>query len=86
VRDAVVVAEKLRDAVARTELLSQDTGRRVQLSVSIGVAGRMPRGVGVDRLLTLSDNALYEAKRSGRDRVRVAPDPGNLVVSSQENV
>jgi diguanylate cyclase (GGDEF)-like protein len=85
VRDAVVVAEKLRDAVARTELHSPDTGQRVQLSVSIGVAGRMPRGVGVDRLLTLADNALYEAKRSGRDRVHVAPDPGNLVVSTQES-
>ncbi|HEY6379309.1 MAG TPA: diguanylate cyclase [Candidatus Dormibacteraeota bacterium] len=83
-RDAVVVAEKLRDAVARTQLQAPDTGQRVQLSVSIGVAGRLPRGVGVDRLLTLADNALYEAKRSGRDRVRVAPDAGALVASTPE--
>jgi diguanylate cyclase (GGDEF)-like protein len=83
-RDAVLVAEKLRDAVARTQLQAPDTGQRVQLSVSIGAAGRLPRGVGVDRLLTLADNALYEAKRSGRDRVRVAPDAGALVASTPE--
>ncbi len=70
--DAVLVAEKLREAVAQTFLVAPESGRHVELTVSIGVAERVPRGVGVDRLLTLADNALYEAKRTGRDRVSIA--------------
>lgn len=71
--DAAGVAEKVRAAVSRVSLPTTRARRKLRLAVSIGVATRHPRGAGVDRVLTLADNALYDAKRSGRDRVVVAP-------------
>src|SRR5262249_55270472 len=68
-------AEKLRRAIASVRVASPTTRRRARITVSIGVASRAPGGPGVDRLLTLVDDALYEAKRTGRDRVVLAPSP-----------
>lgn len=67
------VAEKLRRAIAAVRVASPTTRRRARITVSVGVASRAPGGPGVDRLLTLVDDALYEAKRAGRDRVVLAP-------------
>jgi diguanylate cyclase (GGDEF)-like protein len=72
---AAGVAEKLRKAIAGMRVASPTTRRRARISVSIGVASRAPGGPGVDRLLTIVDDALYEAKRQGRDRVVVAQPP-----------
>ena len=69
------VAEKLRRAIAAVRVASPTTRRRARITVSVGVASRPPGGPGVDRLLTLVDDALYEAKRTGRDRVVLAPPP-----------
>ena len=66
---AVTAAEKLRAAVARKQILYE--GRELAVTVSIGVAawdGEPP-----EELLRRADEALYEAKRTGRDRVAGAP-------------
>jgi diguanylate cyclase (GGDEF)-like protein len=46
-------------------------GAKVPVTVSVGVAGAGPQTSGVEALLRCADLALYEAKRSGRDRVVV---------------
>ncbi|WP_158636317.1 ligand-binding sensor domain-containing diguanylate cyclase [Aerolutibacter ruishenii] len=60
---ARVRAEALRETVANSPL---------GVTVSIGVAGFVPgRHTERDRLLRLADDALYRAKRAGRNRVEV---------------
>lgn len=72
---AVVVAERLRDAVAAAPVALGTGGDLVGLSISIGVASRA--GDLPDTLIHRADLALYEAKRSGRNRVCVA-QPTNV--------
>ncbi len=64
---ALQLAERIRERVA--EMVVDDEGYRLWITVSIGVAG-MDAGVGgVDGLLRAADDALYTAKNGGRDRV-----------------
>ncbi|MNL81894.1 diguanylate cyclase [compost metagenome] len=44
----------------------------LKCTVSAGVAAGAPTGQPFETVLGLADNALYEAKRAGRDRVHVA--------------
>ncbi|GAA1388856.1 GGDEF domain-containing protein [Pseudonocardia kongjuensis] len=46
-----------------------------ELSVSVGAAVSPGAGMGVDALLAAADEALYAAKRAGRNRVRVRTTP-----------
>jgi diguanylate cyclase (GGDEF)-like protein/PAS domain S-box-containing protein len=68
---AEVIAERIRSAMENTPFAIQD---EVSLSVttSIGVAERGLQE-SANRLLARADAALYEAKRSGRNRVATAP-------------
>jgi len=69
---AAAAAERLRRLVAEGALSVE--GNRVGVTVSIGVTISRDQSTGVDELLKEADIALYEAKRSGRDRVcRHAP-------------
>jgi diguanylate cyclase (GGDEF)-like protein/PAS domain S-box-containing protein len=65
--DAVMVAERLREAVSREEVAS-DKGR-VSITISIGVAGGSGDPPDLETLLRQADDALYAAKRKGRNRV-----------------
>jgi diguanylate cyclase (GGDEF)-like protein len=66
---ATEVAERLRAAV---EELGIEQGGGV-VTVSIGVASGLPGEVASpEALLSAADTALYEAKRAGRNRVRIA--------------
>lgn len=40
----------------------------VEVSISIGVAADLSQGAGVDEIMRKADSALYQAKRSGRNR------------------
>jgi diguanylate cyclase len=64
------VAESLRLAVQRTPLAHGEL--LVPLSVSIGVAEWAGSVEDTSRLLVRADDALYRAKRLGRDRVEVS--------------
>ena len=64
---AAVVAERLRAAVA-SQVVHFD-GQRIRYTVSLGVASLTDGEGGIDLLLKRADQALYAAKRLGRNRV-----------------
>lgn len=63
---ALRCAERVREAVAR-----HPVDRELEITVSAGVA-EYRRGETIPELLTRADQAMYAAKRSGRNRVRVS--------------
>jgi diguanylate cyclase (GGDEF)-like protein len=68
-----VTAERLRAAIAETAI---DAGNAVlKITISIGVTLLSPDDHGLDTVLKRADDAMYEAKRAGRNRVMVAPAP-----------
>ena len=70
---ALVVAERLREVIAATPI-KLDDGRELGVTVSIGCALRNPEGDdSIDKLIGRADDALYQAKRQGRNRVILAP-------------
>lgn len=66
---AMLVAERLREAVAILPVESE--GHVVAITLSIGVAVGEP-GMPADRLIGAADSALYRAKRDGRNRAYLA--------------
>jgi diguanylate cyclase (GGDEF)-like protein len=70
---ATRVAERVRQAVASHRIVCEKG--TVQFTVSAGVAERRP-GETREELLHRADEAMYEAKGLGRDRVRVSELPG----------
>jgi diguanylate cyclase (GGDEF)-like protein len=69
---AAKVADKVRTAIRQTPFPgmeeSQPSGR---VTVSIGMAGWPMHGKKPEALIAAADKALYEAKRSGRDQVKL---------------
>jgi diguanylate cyclase (GGDEF)-like protein len=74
---ALLVAERIRASVASTPITtsSGDVGMTVSLGVA-AVDGAPPRTP--DELIQAADDALYRAKRSGRNRVERAAPPASL--------
>lgn len=66
---AALVGERLRQAVRRMHLQHQQPG--MDISASLGCACLQP-GEALDDLLRRADDALYAAKRAGRDRLSLA--------------
>jgi diguanylate cyclase (GGDEF)-like protein len=71
--EARLVAEKIRVAVADSQM-DIDSRATVKLTVSIGGAAFPEDTDSARELLTLADEALYRAKRTGRDRTCMAGD------------
>jgi diguanylate cyclase (GGDEF)-like protein len=68
-----VVAERVREAIAAQAFIG--AGARFGVTVSGGVAASDLHEGGCERLISVADAALYEAKHAGRDRtVAAAPD------------
>jgi diguanylate cyclase (GGDEF)-like protein len=65
--EAVALADGLRRAVADREV--DVSGRTLRMTVSVGVACLTSRDRGLVELLDRADEALYAAKKSGRNRV-----------------
>lgn len=72
---AVHLAESLRAGLARLELETE--GLCFTLTGSFGVAAGLASDASVEQLLARVDQAMYQAKDEGRDRVRQAPLPEN---------
>jgi diguanylate cyclase (GGDEF)-like protein len=70
VNDAMIVAERLRKAVADVPIQT-DRGP-LAITVSIGVSGFRND---LKRMLQAADEALYEAKEGGRNRIGEARIP-----------
>jgi diguanylate cyclase (GGDEF)-like protein len=68
------VGEKLRRAVRSLRPLERDGKVAVPITISIGGVSRPASEVDAVALVRDSDAALYEAKRTGKDRVYVAPE------------
>lgn len=71
---AIAVAEKVRLAVEALEITHEDNPEgRNRVTASVGVATAVSRHGGTMRmpesLLLAADNALYKAKREGRNQV-----------------
>ena len=72
---AVRVAERVRQAVARSPVYSSERVAPVSLTISVGVACVVPDpDMEPQELIRQADEALYSAKESGRNRVMVARD------------
>lgn len=67
--EARVVAERLRAVIASTTMQTEN-GAPVTITVSIGVATLAGDSDSIDTLLKRADDALYLAKKSGRNQVR----------------
>jgi diguanylate cyclase (GGDEF)-like protein len=68
---ALTVAERLRAAVSREEVRTKDGTDLPRVTISVGAA-RLGPGQAADGVLAAADAALYESKRSGRNRVTLA--------------
>ncbi|MHC1752310.1 PAS domain S-box protein [Humidesulfovibrio sp.] len=69
--EALLVAERLRVAVAAMGLTH--AGVPLVVTVSLGVACAKDQGETLESLLKRADDALYEAKQNGRNRVVASP-------------
>lgn len=69
------VLNDVREAIAALSIALPD-GKSVTITASIGFVTLPPAEATVDGLLKLADNALYQAKRSGRNRVMSAKVDG----------
>jgi diguanylate cyclase (GGDEF)-like protein len=70
---AAQVAERLRGSLAQRVIVSVD-GEPFSVTASFGVATATPPG-SVSTLLEAADEALYRAKRAGKDRVYAGETP-----------
>lgn len=66
------MAQKLCDVISRTKLPTKKFAPKINLTISLGVASYPVDGKKEDDLLKKADEALYQAKHSGRNTVRIS--------------
>jgi two-component system, cell cycle response regulator len=74
--DAIAVAERMRRAVS--DISVNMVGGGAKLTLSLGLTVGDERGFSADDLIKTADEALYRAKRRGRNRVEVSPHPEDI--------
>ena len=79
-QQASIGAERLKKAVESHVI--HTPGKEIRATVSIGVAERTPAMHSPDALLKAADEAVYAAKSSGRNQVKVAAAPGSRALSA----
>jgi diguanylate cyclase (GGDEF)-like protein len=77
------IGDRIRTAVCGTPMLVGDTA--IDVSVSVGMAGRSTTAGDVAALIQAADRALYDAKLAGRNRVRVAGVAGHVAESMPQS-
>ena len=70
---ALEVTERIRQGISQIAI-PRDGTAAIRVTISIGVAVPSQARRTLDDLLAAADHALYQAKRSGRDRVVVYAD------------
>lgn len=70
-KEAETIAQRLRIAIAETNLMTSE-GLELIFTASFGVCGVGKGENSIDKVLNKADDALYEAKKSGRNRVCTA--------------
>jgi predicted signal transduction protein with EAL and GGDEF domain len=80
--EAAVAAERVRAALAATPIVSN--GGSIAATVSIGVASGSPT-TAIDVLIARADDALYRAKKNGRNRVEIAAGPVDATATSPDH-
>jgi len=73
---AMGLAERFRAAVSDMKHLYQET--EITVTISLGVAQMVPGLTSSTTLLKMADEALYEAKRTGRNRAVSYPRPNPI--------
>jgi two-component system, cell cycle response regulator len=66
---AAMVAERLRRRIAADPFAIQQGARTIPITISIGIAAMRGKDDNAASILKRADNALYQAKRDGRNRV-----------------
>lgn len=75
--DVLVGVERLRDAVAKKEVPDENGSPTRPLTFSAGIAEFPADGGTADEIIRQADLALLYSKRTGRNRVTLAPAPAN---------
>ena len=79
---ALVVAERIRQNVQANSLaIGKDS---LTVTISVGVAEATVRTAGVEHVLRNADQAMYQSKRNGRNRVTVFHPPVDVVAAAAE--
>jgi len=73
-QEAQVVAERLRSAVAACSLAAREVEGGIAVTVSIGLGSYPTDGATASEILEQADQAMYWAKRLGRNQVRTAAE------------
>lgn len=71
IKDATHVADKLRISIQSSQLAEDEELKKEPITISVGVAGYPDSGDSEEIILRKADQALYTAKRNGRNRVEV---------------
>ena len=73
---ALEVADRVRTAIAATAIPLVDGDGEIGVTASLGVATLPGLAANLHDLVAAADSALYEAKRAGKNRVRLASEDG----------
>ncbi|MDA7025768.1 diguanylate cyclase [Bacillus sp. CLL-7-23] len=76
---ALEISERIRSSV-ENHVFPLTCGEKIPITVSIGVACTSDTTNDSSTLVEMADKALYQAKRTGRNKVCVAPQPKSSVV------